>query len=189
MTSPRSVAAGLCASALQLSSPATTPTLSSSAGSGWPRLGYVPEISACARLGPALLTSCAGCRLLLLHHCSYRLPALHAGRAAFAVAPVNAVWEQTVEVLVVSPGASGKVVIGEPERVVRWLAGEAGGCGSCPGAVEEERDIAVGRGGVELEAADDDDDDVVVGGGVVAEVPAGAVTSSPSCDPWMSQGC
>lgn len=36
---------------------------------------------------------------------------------------------------------------------------------------------------------DDDDDDDWVGGGVVVEVPAGAVTSSPSCDPWMSQGC
>lgn len=32
----------------------------------------------------------------------------------------------------------------------------------------------------------DDEDD---GGGVVVEVPDDAVTSSPSCDPWMSQGC
>lgn len=75
-------------SALQLSSPAMTPTLSSSAGSGWPQLGYVPETSACAHLGLALLTSCDG---FLLHHCSYHLPALHAGGAAFAVAQGMAV--------------------------------------------------------------------------------------------------
>lgn len=32
---------------------------------------------------------------------------------------------------------------------------------------------------------DDDEDD----GGVVMEVPDDAVTSSPSCGPWMSRGC
>lgn len=52
---------------------------------------------------------------------------------------------QTVEALEASPGAGGKAVIGEPERAVRWLTGEAGGCGSCPGAVEAGRGIAVGR--------------------------------------------
>lgn len=31
----------------------------------------------------------------------------------------------------------------------------------------------------------DDEDD----GGVVVEVPDDAVTSSPSCDPWVSRGC
>lgn len=31
---------------------------------------------------------------------------------------------------------------------------------------------------------DDGEDD-----GVVEEVPEDAVTSSPSCDPWTSQGC
>lgn len=35
----------------------------------------------------------------------------------------------------------------------------------------------------------DDDDDGEDDGGVVAEVPADAVTSSPSCDPWTSLGC
>lgn len=43
---------------------------------------------------------------------------------------------------------------------------------------------------MELEVAGDEDDDdgsagVVAGG----EVPGGAVTSFPSCDPWMSRGC
>lgn len=32
---------------------------------------------------------------------------------------------------------------------------------------------------------DDGEDD----GGVAAEAPEDAVTSSPSCDPWTSQGC
>lgn len=84
------VAEGLCASALQLSSPVMTPTASSSVGSGWLRPGYVPETSAFARRGPALLSSFDGFRLLLHHlRCSYRLPALHecemAEKAASAV--------------------------------------------------------------------------------------------------------
>lgn len=84
------VAEGLCASALQLSSPVMTPTASSSVGSGWLRPGYVPETSAFARRGPALLSSFDGFRFLLHHlRCSYRLPALHecemAGKAASAV--------------------------------------------------------------------------------------------------------
>lgn len=93
-------------------------------------------------------------------------------------------------VQVVSPGASVKVVIGEPERAVHSLTGEAGGCGCFPGAVEEEEHgIAAGRREVELEAADDEDDDGDEGGGAVGEVPGDAVASSPSCDPLMSQGC
>lgn len=63
----------------QLSSPATTPIVSSSVGSGWLQLGSVPETSAGARQGHALLTSCGGYRLLLLSRCSCHLPALHAG--------------------------------------------------------------------------------------------------------------
>ena len=36
---------------------------------------------------------------------------------------------------------------------------------------------------------DDDDDDDVGDGVVVVEELGSAVTSSPSCDPWMCQGC
>lgn len=36
-------------------------------------------------------------------------------------------------------------MIGEPERAVHSLTGEAGGCGCFPGAAEGERGIAVGR--------------------------------------------
>lgn len=48
---------------------------------------------------------------------------------------------------------------------------------------------------MELEAEEDEEDydggDADVGDGavVVSGVLGGAVTSSPSCDPWMSQGC
>lgn len=80
-------------------------------------------------------------------------------------------------------GANVKAVIGE--HLVHSLTGEAGGC--FPGAVEEEHGIAVGRGEVELEAVDDGGGGVVVV--AVVEVQGGVVTSSPSCDPWMSQGC
>lgn len=52
---------------------------------------------------------------------------------------------QVEEVQEVSPGAAVKVVIGEPERVVHSLAGEAGGCGSFPGAVEKGHGIVVGK--------------------------------------------
>lgn len=45
----------------------------------------------------------------------------------------------------VSPGAAVKGVIGGPEREVYSLAGEAGGCGSFPGAVEEGHGIVAGR--------------------------------------------
>lgn len=45
----------------------------------------------------------------------------------------------------VSPGEAVKVVIGEPECAVHSLAGEAGGCGDFPGAVEEGHGIVVGR--------------------------------------------
>lgn len=83
--------------------------------------------------------------------------------------------EQTGEVQGANPGAAGEGVLGEPEQ---------GGCGGCPDAAEVEHGIAVERRGAELEAVDDGDD-----GGVVVEVPDDAVTSSPSCDPWMSQGC
>lgn len=61
----------------RLFSPATTPIVSSSVGSVWLQLGSVPETSACARQGHALLSSCDGCHLLLLPHC--HLPALRAG--------------------------------------------------------------------------------------------------------------
>lgn len=44
-----------------------------------------------------------------------------------------------------SPGAGGKAMIGEPEHVVCWLAGEAGDCVSCLSAVEAGHGIAVGR--------------------------------------------
>lgn len=139
MTSPRSVAAGLCASTLQLSSPATTPTLSSSVGSGWLLPGYAPGTSACARQGLALLSSCDGCPPL--HRCSYHLPALHAGsgvdgRAASAVQLVITVPEQTGEVQEASPGADEEEVLGEPEH---------GGYGCLRDAVEVEHGIAVGR--------------------------------------------
>lgn len=36
-------------------------------------------------------------------------------------------------------------MIGEPERAVHSLTGEAGGCGCFPGAAEGEHGIAVGR--------------------------------------------
>lgn len=176
-----------------------TPTVSFSVGSGWLQPDYAPETSAFARPGPALLSFCDGCcllhLLLLLHRrCSYPLPALHDGRAASVVQLVITVQVQTAEVQVVSPGASVKAVIGEPERAVHSLTGEAGGRGCFPGAVELGHGIAAGRPGVELGAVDDEDDDGGGGdgGGVVAvvgEVPDGAVTSSPSCGPWMSQGC
>lgn len=72
------VVGGLCVSTPQLSSPATTPIVSSSVGSGWLQLGSVPETSACARQGHALQSSCDGCHLLLLlPRC--HLPALHVG--------------------------------------------------------------------------------------------------------------
>lgn len=72
------VAGGLYVSTPQLSSPATTPIVSSSVGSGWLQLGSVPETSAGARQGHALLASCDGFHLLL-PRCSCHLPALHAG--------------------------------------------------------------------------------------------------------------
>lgn len=73
------VAAGLCASAPQPSSPATTPTVSSFAGSGWLQPGSFPETSAVAHPGPVRRSVCGGC---LLHHCcSSLLLALHAGSA------------------------------------------------------------------------------------------------------------
>lgn len=59
------VAAGSCASAPRLSSPAMTPRVSFSAGSVWLQPGYVQETSACARRGRALSSSCVGCLLLL----------------------------------------------------------------------------------------------------------------------------
>lgn len=73
------VAAGLCASAPRLSSPATTPKVSSSVCSGWPRPGSAPGTSASAHRGPALLSSCGGRLLLLQRCCSSHLLALHAG--------------------------------------------------------------------------------------------------------------
>lgn len=53
--------------------------------------------------------------------------------------------EQTGEVQEASPGADGKVVIGEPERAVHSLTGEAGGCGCFPDAAEVVHGSAVGR--------------------------------------------
>lgn len=53
--------------------------------------------------------------------------------------------EQTGEVQEASPGAGGEAVIGEPERVVHSLTGEAGGCGRFPDAAEVEHGTAVGR--------------------------------------------
>lgn len=103
---------------------------------------------------------------------------------------VTTVQEQGGEAREASPGAGGEAVIGEPERAVRLLTGEAGG--RFPGAVGVERGIAACcKRGVEEEAVSDDDGDDADGGcgGAVAEVPDDAVTSSPSCDPWMSQGC
>lgn len=73
------VAAGLCASTPRLSSPATTPRVSSSVCSGWLRHGYVPGTSASAHRGPALLSSCDARLLLLQRCCSSHLLALHAG--------------------------------------------------------------------------------------------------------------
>lgn len=101
------VAADLYASTPQLSSPVTTPTASSSVGSEWLQPGYAPGTSACARQGRALPSSCDGCRCLL-HRCSHRLPALHAGsgvagRAASAVRLViaankkNKLFKRSVE--------------------------------------------------------------------------------------------
>lgn len=113
---------------------------------------------------------------------------------------VITVEEQTEEVLEVNPDADAEAVIGEPERVVHSLTGEADVCGGFLDAAAVEHGIAVGMGGVELEAVPDDaddesdvaDDDVEEeeeDGGVVVEVPDVVVTSYPSCDPWMSQGC
>lgn len=87
------VAAGLYASALQLSSPATTPTAFSSVCSAWLRHGCVPETSACARRGPGPLSSCVGCCIHLPvcpHRCSCRLLAVRAGSGA-AVRAASAV--------------------------------------------------------------------------------------------------
>lgn len=98
-----------------------------------------------------------------------------------------------------SSGAGVVAVTGENESVLRSLTGEAGGCERFLGVVEAEHDIAVGRCGAELEAVLADwDDDGDEGGGededggvaaAVVEQHGGGVTSSPSCDPWMSQGC
>lgn len=44
-----------------------------------------------------------------------------------------------------SSGAGWEVVIGEPERAVHSLTGEAGGCGCFPDAAEVGRGIAAGR--------------------------------------------
>lgn len=74
------VAAGLCASTPRLSSPATTPRVSSSVCSGWLRHGYVPGTSASAHRGPALLSSCDARLPLLQRCCSSHLLALRAGR-------------------------------------------------------------------------------------------------------------
>lgn len=65
--------------------------------------------------------------------------------AASAVQLEITVLEQTGEVQEASPGACVEAVIGEPERVVHSLTGEAGGCGRFPGAEEAEHGIAVGR--------------------------------------------
>lgn len=106
---------------------------------------------------------------------------------------------QRAGVQVGSSGAGMVAVTGENESVTRSLTGEAGGFECFLGVVEEEQGIAVGRCGAGLEAVvadwDDDDGDDEGGGkdedgGVaVVERHGGAVTSSPSCDPWMSQGC
>lgn len=87
------VAAGLCASALQLSSPKTTPTVFFFGGTVWLRPGSVQETSACARQGPALPSSCGDSQLP--HRRSYCLPGLRAGnvttgRVASAVQQVTA---------------------------------------------------------------------------------------------------
>lgn len=83
---------------------------------------------------------------------------------------------RTVQGRVGSLGARVQAVNGE--HGVRSLTDEAGG------ADEAERDIAAdaGMGGVELKAGGDEGGG---DGGVEGEGPAGAVTSSPSCDPWM----
>lgn len=73
------VAAGLYVSVPQLSSPATTPKVSSSACSGWLPHGCVPGTSASSHRGPALLSSCGARRLPLQRCCSSHLLALHAG--------------------------------------------------------------------------------------------------------------
>lgn len=67
------------------------------------------------------------------------------GTAASAVQLVITVLGLTVEALAVSSGVSVKAGIGEPERVVHSLTGEAVGFGCLPGAAEAERGIAVDR--------------------------------------------
>lgn len=99
-----------------------------------------------------------------------------------SVTPALAQVEEAQEV---NPGAAVTVVIGEPERAVHSLAGEAGGCGSFPGAVGEGHGIAVGKWGVQLEAVDGEDGDGEDGGDVVVVAPDDVVTSCPSYDPWM----
>lgn len=100
-----------------------------------------------------------------------------------------------------SSGAGVMAVIGENESVLCSLTGEVGGSECFVGVVEVEHGIAAGRCEAELQAVAVDwvgDDDGDEGGGddedggvavAVVEGRGGAVTSSPSCDPWMSQDC
>lgn len=94
-----------------------------------------------------------------------------------------------------SPGVGGpEAETGGPERAVRCLTGGAGGRGRLPDAVGVGRGSAADRRGGAGPGAGSGGDaggggGDGGGGGAVAEVPDGAATSSPSCDPWTPQGC
>lgn len=191
------VAAGSCASVPRLSSPATTPRVSSSACSGWLPRGCVPGTSASARRGPALLSSCGARRLPLQRCCSSRLLALHAGSFPGAggesgASPATAGEQHRVEMSFhgdwtqreaaglfeivpaaeqeASSGAAEREEIGEPEGAGHLWTGEAGGCGRRP-IVVVGCELAAGRR-VELGTAN------AAAGGGDGEADAGTVTGA-----------